>query len=189
MAASGELTLLVGALPEDLTRAQPVLDAVSKQTIHFGAVGAGTVYKLMINLQGAIQIASIAEGMAIAERAGLGLSTVADAIASGQAASPQVVRNARRIVEGDHDRNVLFTPQLRLKDVDYALRLARKLGVDAPFGAVARDAYAKLCELGYGHSNESTMIEVARAGSGEPVSGVDRQYTTGAARTLHSARD
>lgn len=163
MAAAGELTVLVGAATEDLARAQPVLDAFSKQTIHFGAVGAGTVYKLMINLQGAIQIASIAEGMAIAERAGLNLSTVADAIASGQAASPQVVRTARRVVAGDHDQNVLFTPQLRLKDVDYALRLARKLGIGAPFGAAARDAYARLCELGYAHSNESKIIEVARA--------------------------
>ncbi|WP_116813562.1 NAD(P)-dependent oxidoreductase [Steroidobacter cummioxidans] len=162
MAAAGALTLLVGAAPEDLARAQPVLDAISKQTIHFGAIGAGTVYKLMINLQGAIQIASIAEGMALAERAGLNLSTVAEAIASGQAASPQVVRTARRIVDADHDQNVLFTPQLRLKDVDYALRLARKLNIGTPFGSTAGAAYAKLCERGYAHSNESKIIEVAR---------------------------
>jgi len=162
MAAAGALTLLVGAVPEELARAQPVLDAFSKQTIHFGAIGAGTVYKLMINLQGAIQIASIAEGMALAERAGLNLSTVAEAIASGQAASPQVVRNARRIVEGDHDQNVQFTPQLRLKDVDYALRLARKLNIGTPFGSTAGAAYAKLCERGCAHSNESKIIDVAR---------------------------
>jgi 3-hydroxyisobutyrate dehydrogenase len=163
MAAAGALTLLVGAAPEDLARAQPVLDAISKQTIHFGAIGTGTVYKLMINLQGAIQIAAVAEGMALAERAGLNLATVAEAIASGQAASPQVVRTARRIVEGDHDENVLFTPQLRLKDVDYALRLARKLDIGTPFGSTAAAAYAKVCELGHGQSNESSIIEVARA--------------------------
>jgi 3-hydroxyisobutyrate dehydrogenase len=140
-----------------------VLDVISKQTIHFGAVGAGTVYKLMINLQGAIQIASIAEGMALAERAGLNLHTVAETVATGQAGSPQVVRTACRIVAGDHDRNILFTPQLRLKDVDYALRLARKLNIGTPFGTTARAAYAKLCDLGYSHSNESKIIEVARA--------------------------
>jgi 3-hydroxyisobutyrate dehydrogenase len=162
MAAAGELTLLIGAALEDIARARPVLDAFAKQTIHFGPVGAGTVYKLMINLQGAIQIASIAEGMAIAERAGLNLATVADAIASGQAASPQVVRNVRRIVAGDHDQNVLFTPQLRLKDVEYALRLARKLNIGAPFGVAASEAYAKLCALGYADSNESKIIEAAR---------------------------
>jgi 3-hydroxyisobutyrate dehydrogenase len=162
MAAAGELALLIGATTEELARAQPVLDAFSKQTIHFGPIGAGTVYKLMINLQGAIQIAALAEGMALAERAGLNLHTVAEAIASGQAASPQVVRNARRIVEGDHDRNILFTPQLRSKDVDYALRLARKLNIGTPFGIAASEAYAKLCALGYADSNESKIIEVAR---------------------------
>jgi 3-hydroxyisobutyrate dehydrogenase len=167
MAVAGELTLLVGAATADLVRAQPVLDAFSKQTIHFGAVGAGTVYKLMINLQGAIQIAAIAEGMALAERAGLNLHTVADAIAMGQAASPQVVRNARRMVEADHDQKVLFTPQLRLKDVDYALRLARKLNIGAPFGTTAAAAYATLCELGHAHSNESKIIEVARTRAAE----------------------
>jgi 3-hydroxyisobutyrate dehydrogenase len=162
MAAAGDLTLLVGAAADDLERARPVLAAFSKQIIHFGAIGAGTAYKLMINLQGAIQIAAVAEGMAIAERAGLNLQTVADAIASGQAASPQVVRNARRIVAGDHDTNIQFTPQLRSKDVDYALRLARKLGIDARLGDMAGAAYKQLCEMGHGESNESKIIEVAR---------------------------
>jgi 3-hydroxyisobutyrate dehydrogenase len=163
MAAAGDLTLLVGAAAADLDSARAVLGAFSKQIIHFGGTGAGTAYKLMINLQGAIQIAAVAEGMVIAERAGLNLQTVADAIASGQAASPQVVRNARRMVVEDHDTNVLFTPQLRLKDVDYALRLARKLGIDARFGALAAAAYKQLCELGHADSNESKIIEVARA--------------------------
>lgn len=166
-AAAGELTMLVGADPHDLQSAQPLLATFSKQTILFGAVGAGTAYKLMINLLGAIQIASVAEGMAIAERAGLNLHTVAEAIAGGQAASPQVVRNARRIVEGDHDQNVLFTPELRLKDVRYALELATKLGLGTPFGAVARDAYARLSQMGFGQMNESKVIEVARTRSPE----------------------
>jgi len=165
MAAAGELTMLVGATAEDLQAAQPIMAALSKQTFHFGAIGAGTAYKLMINLLGAIQIASVAEGMAIAERAGLNLHSVAEAIATGQAASPQVVRNARRIVEGNHDQDVLFTPELRLKDVRYALQLANKLGLGTPFGAVAREAYAQLNKLGFGQSNESKIIEVARAQS------------------------
>jgi 3-hydroxyisobutyrate dehydrogenase len=163
MAAAGELTLLIGAAEDDLSRAQSVLNAFSKQTMHFGAVGAGTAYKLTINLLGAIQIASVAESMALAERAGLPLETVARAIATGQAASPQVVRTAQRIVAADHDRNILFTPQLRLKDVDYALRLARKLGIGTPFGSLASAAYAQLCDLGHAQSNESKIIEVARA--------------------------
>jgi 3-hydroxyisobutyrate dehydrogenase len=162
MAAAGELTLLVGADAADLEACRPLLAAFSERIIHFGAVGAGTAYKLIVNMLGAVQIASAAESMAIAERAGLDLAVVADALASGQAASPQVVRNTRRMVEGDHDRDVVFTPALRLKDVRYALQLARKLGVGSPFGAVAGDTFSQLLELGQAHTNESKIFEVSR---------------------------
>jgi 3-hydroxyisobutyrate dehydrogenase len=161
-AAAGKLTLLVGAEAADLEAARPLLQSVSDRILHFGAVGAGTSYKLIINLIGAIQIASLAEGMALAEKAGLDLQTVADAITTGQAASPQVVRNVRRIVDDDHDRNVVFTPVLRLKDVDYALQRARELGMRAPFGQVAAEQLQKLIDLGHSRDNESRIIEVAR---------------------------
>lgn len=161
-AAAGTLTLLVGADPADLDAARPLLDVVANRIVHFGAVGSGTAYKLIVNLIGAVQIASLAEGMALAEKAGLDLETVANAIATGQAASPQVVRNARRIVDDDHDRNVLFTPLLRLKDVRYALELAEELGLHAPFGRVAAAQVQQLIDLGYSQLNESKIIEVAR---------------------------
>jgi 3-hydroxyisobutyrate dehydrogenase len=164
-AAAGELTLLVGAAPEDLNAARPLLDALANRVLHFGAVGAGTVYKLVVNLIGSVQIASAAEGLALAERAGLDLEAVVDAIATGQAASPQVVRNTRRMIEGEFARDIVFTPVLRLKDVDYALRLAEKVGIATPFGDAARDAYARLVELGAGAEHEARVIDVARGAS------------------------
>jgi 3-hydroxyisobutyrate dehydrogenase len=161
-AAAGALTLLVGASAGDLQSARPLLDAFSQRIIHFGPVGSGTIYKLMINMIGAVQIASAAEGMALAQSAGLDLSQVADAIAQGQAASPQVVRNVRRMAENNHDRDVVFTPALRLKDVQYALQLAQKLGVGSAFGEVAAMLLRKLCERGDAETNESKIIEVVR---------------------------
>src|ERR1700691_2779705 len=70
-AAGGKLTMLVGAEPADLDAARPYLAPLSTTIRHFGAVGSGTVYKLINNLMGAIQIAGVAEGLAIAEQAGL----------------------------------------------------------------------------------------------------------------------
>jgi 3-hydroxyisobutyrate dehydrogenase len=131
--------------------------------MHFGAVGQGTAYKLMINLMGAVQIAAAAEGVVLAERAGLDLKLVADAIANGQAASPQVVRNVRRFVAGDHGGNATFTSALRLKDIEYALRLADKFGVNCGFGQVAEALYRRLCEQGSTSDNESRVIDVVRA--------------------------
>jgi len=161
-AASGTLTLLVGADPADLDAARPVFASLATRVLHFGGVGQGTVYKLMVNLIGAVQIASAAEGMALAEAAGLDLRLVGDAIGSGQAASPQVVRNVRRFVAGDHSGAVNFTPALRLKDIEYALRLARKLSAPHAFGEVAAGLYRRLCDAGYARDNESRIIDVLR---------------------------
>ena len=162
-AAAGTLTLLVGAAPAALDAARPVFTSLATRVLHFGAVGSGTAYKLMINLVGAVQIASAAEGIAFAERAGLDLRLVADAIASGQAASPQVVRNVRRFVQNDHSTPVNFTPALRLKDIEYALRYARSIGAAGEFGAVAQRLYRKLCDSGFADDNESRIIDVLRA--------------------------
>jgi 3-hydroxyisobutyrate dehydrogenase len=161
-AADGQLTLLVGADADDLAAARPLLDALATRIVHFGPLGAGTAYKLIINLLGAVQIASAAEALALAERAGLDPAAVVDAIATSQAASPQVVRNTRRMIAGDHTHDVVFTPVLRLKDVDYALRLADGFRIGAPFGAVARESFQRLIELGGAEHNESRVIEVAR---------------------------
>ena len=161
-AAAGTLTLLVGASPADLDAARPIFTSLATRVLHFGTVGQGTVYKLMINMIGAVQIASAAEGIVLAERAGLDLKLVVDAVASGQAASPQVVRNVRRFVAGDHAASVNFTPALRLKDIEYALRLARKLGVSGEFGSVAATLYRRLCDDGFGQDNESRIIDAVR---------------------------
>jgi 3-hydroxyisobutyrate dehydrogenase len=160
-AAAGELTLLIGADDADLAAAQFLLRPLAVTWLHFGPVGAGTAYKLIINLMGAVQIAAAAEGMALAERAGLDLDQVARAIASGQAASPQVVRNSRRMANGEHD-DVVFSGRLRRKDADYGVRLADKLGLGAPFGQVALAGLDRLLVAGLGDSNESRIIDVAR---------------------------
>ncbi len=160
-AAAGSLTLLVGAGADDMAAAAPVLAPLSTELLHFGPVGAGTAYKLIVNLMGAVQIAAAAEGMAMAERAGLDLDQVARAVATGQAASPQVVRNTRRMADDDHD-DVVFSGRLRRKDAAYAVALADALGVGAPFGRTALEGLDRLLTAGLGDSNESSIIEVAR---------------------------
>jgi 3-hydroxyisobutyrate dehydrogenase-like beta-hydroxyacid dehydrogenase len=66
------------------------------------------------------------------------------------------------MIDNDHDQNVVFTPALRLKDVEYALQFARGLGIGSPFGQLAAKQLQRLCELGHAGANESKIIEVAR---------------------------
>ena len=164
-AASGKLTLLVGADPADLERAQPYLAPLSTTIRHFGAVGTGTVYKLINNLMGAIQIAGIAEGLAIAEQAGLDMKLVLEAIETGVAASPQVLRHSKRMVARNFS-GATFTAALRHKDAAYAVALAESLLSDVPLmGRAAVEAYARATAHAP-DDDEGKMIEIVSRSKG-----------------------
>jgi 3-hydroxyisobutyrate dehydrogenase len=157
-AAAGKLTLLVGADAADLDKARPYLAPLSTTIRHFGAVGTGTVYKLINNLMGAVQIASLAEGIAIAEQAGLDMKLVAEAMATGAVASPQVIRHSRRMVERDFS-GASFTAALRRKDAAYAMALAETLLPGVPVGRAALAVY----DQAMAHApddDEGKMIEI-----------------------------
>src|SRR6516225_3515926 len=158
-AASGRLTLLVGADAADLEKARPFLEPIGSTIRHFGAVGTGTVYKLINNLMGAIQIAGIAEGLAIAEQAGLDMKLVLEAIESGVAASPQVIRHSRRMAARNF-AGATFTAALRHKDAAYAVALAESLLSSEPvIGRAAVEAYAR-AKAAAPHDDEAKMIEI-----------------------------
>jgi 3-hydroxyisobutyrate dehydrogenase len=158
-AASGKLTLLVGAETADLERARPYLTPLSTTIRHFGAVGTGTVYKLINNLMGATQIASLAEGLAIAEQAGLDMKLVLESIETGVAASPQVIRHSRRMVSRNF-AGASFTAALRHKDATYAVALAESLLSDAPLvGRAVVQAYARTKAYAP-DDDEGRMIEI-----------------------------
>jgi 3-hydroxyisobutyrate dehydrogenase len=167
-AASGKLTLLVGADPADLERARPYLEPLATTIRHFGPVGSGTVYKLINNLMGAIQIAGVAEGLAIAEQAGLDMKLVLEAIETGVAASPQVIRHSRRMVARNF-AGASFTAALRHKDAAYAVALAESLLADAPLlGRAAVAAYDR-AKAYAPDDDEGKMIEIVSRAKGTKV--------------------
>jgi 3-hydroxyisobutyrate dehydrogenase-like beta-hydroxyacid dehydrogenase len=158
-ATAGKLTLLVGAEPADLEQARPYLAPLSTTIRHFGPVGSGTVYKLINNLMGAIQIAGLAEGLAMAEQAGLDMGLVLEAIQSGVAASPQVLRHSKRMVARDF-AGATFTAALRHKDAAYAVALAETLLAETPLlGRAAVEAYAR-AKAQMPDDDEGKMIEI-----------------------------
>ncbi|MBV9564229.1 MAG: NAD(P)-dependent oxidoreductase [Bradyrhizobium sp.] len=158
-AAQGKLNLLVGANAADLEMARPLLDPLATTVRHFGEVGAGTVYKLINNLMGAIQIAGLAEGLAMAERAGLDMKLVLEAVELGVTASPQVLRHARRMVAHDF-AGATFTAALRHKDAAYAVALAEWLLHEAPLMGRAAVASYDRAKAVAPDDDEARMIEL-----------------------------
>jgi 3-hydroxyisobutyrate dehydrogenase-like beta-hydroxyacid dehydrogenase len=158
-AESGKLTLLVGADPADFENARPYLAPLATTIRHFGGVGTGTVYKLINNLMGAIQIAGIAEGLAIAEQAGLDMKLVLEAVETGVAASPQVIRHSRRMTTRDFT-GATFTSALRHKDAAYAVKLAESLLADPPLVGRAAVAAYERAKAHAPDDDEGKMIEI-----------------------------
>lgn len=164
-AAAGKLTSLVGADTADLELARPYLAPLSSTIRHFGAVGSGTVYKLINNLMGAIQIAGIAEGLAIAEQAGLDMKLVLEALETGVAASPQVIRHSKRMVARNFS-GATFTAALRHKDAAYAVALAESLLSAAPImGRAAVEAYDR-AKAYAPDDDEGKLIEIVSRAKG-----------------------
>lgn len=160
-ASAGKLTLLVGADTDNLEAARPFLAPLGETIRHFGAVGAGTVFKLINNLMGAVQIASLAEGLRIAEQAGLDMRLVQQSLASGAVASPQVVRHSARMVARDF-AGASFTAALRHKDASYAIALAESLGLDLTVAGAAVDTYARAA-ADMPDDDEGRLIDIINA--------------------------
>lgn len=161
-AARGELTLLVGGDDEDVARANLYLQPMAREIIVFGPVGAGTAYKLIVNLLGAVEIAATAEAMETARRAGLDLEQVAEALAKGAAGSFHVGRQARIMATESHAENLAFTTDLRRKDTRYGVALSHSLGVASALGDLTLARFDRASALGFGAENESHVLDAVR---------------------------
>ncbi len=160
-AEAGQLKLMVGGDAAAIEQARPALAAVSQQIIHFGPSGAGATMKLINNLMGAVQTAALAEGMALAERAGLDSAQVVALITNGAPGSPIVKSKIGMMVAHSYaDTN--FALRWMHKDATYALRAADELGVPMPTVAAARELYRLARNLGHNDDDFAAVIEALR---------------------------
>ncbi len=160
-ARAGALRVLAGGDAQTLRALAPVLGAFSQEVIHFGPVGAGMSYKLIVNLLGAVQASALAESLTLAEQAGLDLEQVGYAMAKGAVASPHVKYLIDRMVTGNHDE-VYFSARWRHKDAAYALDLAAEHDLDLPTSTVATELYGRALNQGLGEKNSSIVFDVLR---------------------------
>ncbi len=166
VAAAGQLNLFVGVREADLAAVRPLLEPLCKNVFHFGPAGAGTAFKLIYNLMGATQIAALAEGMAVAEAAGIDLHVAAQAFSGGATGSPHIIRHAPIMAEGKQGQAVDFSGRGRLKDSLYGVRLAEKLQRQAVLGKATVYVFEQMVSLGMGTSNDSELIDALRKAAG-----------------------
>jgi 3-hydroxyisobutyrate dehydrogenase len=160
-AASGTISLYVGAEPEVFKAIQPVLQSFSRAQIHFGPPSTGATYKLINNMMAAAQITALGEGMALAEKAGLNMDTVLQAVNEGILASMVVKMKAPNIISRKHDE-ALFALRWMHKDMTYALRIGDELGVPLPVSAEVREMFRMAMQKNLGDLDWAAVGEIVR---------------------------
>lgn len=141
-AAKGALTMMIGGAAQDLADAQPVIDALSAKALHVGESGAGNVAKLINNLLCAAHMVTTAEGLRLAEAAGISAQSALDVLnaASGRSMMSEVHFPTWVMNEGFDSG---FTMALMQKDVRLARKLAEETSADMPLTEKAAQLWAE----------------------------------------------
>jgi len=161
---AGQLTVMVGGDPAVLERARPVLDPLARQVFHVGDLGSGAVMKLTVNaiLHG-LNLA-LAEGLVLAEQAGVARTTAYEVFASSAVAAP-FVQYKRAAFEHPGETPVAFSLDLVHKDLDLILALASRAGAPMEQATTNRRVVEAAVAAGLGDHDLSELATYLREAS------------------------
>jgi 3-hydroxyisobutyrate dehydrogenase-like beta-hydroxyacid dehydrogenase len=156
LAEAGKLTLMVGGEAADLDRARTLLDAVAATIFHLGPLGSGAAMKLAVNtvIFGLNQ--AVAEGLVLAERAGVPRDLAYDVIAASAAGAPYVGYKRAAFLDPDATP-VAFALDLATKDLGLIAELAADLGLRMPQAEIDLDVIRTASAGGRGGLDFSTV--------------------------------
>ena len=158
---AGQLTIMAGGDPAALDRARPALDPLARQVFHIGELGSGAVMKLVVNavLHG-LNLA-LAEGLVLAERAGVARPTAYEVLASSAVAAP-FLHYKREAFEHPGRPPVAFSLELVAKDLELALGLAARAGAPMDQAATNRQVVRAAVAAGLGDRDLSELATYLR---------------------------
>lgn len=159
-AASGELNFIVGGDANTLEKARPVLAAMSKAIVHLGPTGSGSLLKLINNFVCGVQIASLAEALAMIERSGLDRAKALEILTGGAPGSPLVKAVSARMTAPDFTPNFLL--RLMAKDLGYAIAEAGKNSVEMATAKAALSVFQNSVAAGHGEKDIAAVVELFR---------------------------
>jgi 3-hydroxyisobutyrate dehydrogenase-like beta-hydroxyacid dehydrogenase len=165
VAEQGGLVIMLGGTADAYHRAVPVMEVLGRSHHHVGPVGSGARMKLIVNHVLAVNRGSLAEGLVVAEKAGLDLEATLEVLRDSAAYSRAMDLWGDRMVAGDHERP---NARLRQSHKDSKLILEQAVGLGAPADHI-RMVEAALDEgetRGLADKDNSSAIEVIRRRAG-----------------------
>jgi 3-hydroxyisobutyrate dehydrogenase len=159
-AEQGALNFLVGGDVAAAERARPLFAAMGRSQVHVGPVGSGALLKLINNFMCGVQLASLGEAIAMAQRSGLDIRRTADVLAAGSPGSPIVKMVVERMVSRDYTPN--FLVPLMVKDLTYAIETFAAKGIELADARAARQRFIEAAAAGHQGKDIAAVVEPLR---------------------------
>lgn len=155
MAIAGTLSIMTGGEEEVFNIVKPLLECMGNP-VYTGPSGSGDTIKLINNMIGGAMLAIMAEGYALAEKAGIDLNLLFEATRGGFAGSPLYDNKVPKIIARD------FEPGARIavhhKDIVNALAFADRAGMELPVTEQVYRIMHWMVENGYADDDQAAMI-------------------------------
>ena len=149
-AIDGTLSVMVGATPDLFAKIEPLIRHFATEVTNCGGIGAGQVTKILNNMVLFQTVNALAEAAAIARRSGVEPKLLFETLSKGSADS-FALRNhgLKAMIPGEFPERA-FSTEYALKDLSYALDLARDVGLSTPGAELAGSVLQEAIDNGFG---------------------------------------
>lgn len=149
-AESGTLAVMVGASEKVFTRIRPLLAHIGTDITHCGGPGAGQATKLINNMVLFQNVMALAEAVTLARKAGLSPQRLFEALMTGSADSFALRNHGMKALLREEFPERAYSVEYALKDLGYALDLAKETALELRGAQNARAALERAKSAGYG---------------------------------------
>lgn len=156
-AVNGQLTIMCGGDDKAFERALPVMESYAKAVKLMGPSGAGQLTKMVNQICIAGILQGLSEGIHFAQKAGLDVDAVVEAIGKGAAQSWQMDNRASTMGRGEYEFG--FAVDWMRKDLGIALKTAQQVGADLTLAAQVDGYYQDVQVMGGGRWDTSSLLK------------------------------
>ncbi len=156
-AVNGQLTIMCGGDASVYKRAKPIMSAYGKATKHMGPIGAGQLTKMVNQICIAGTLQGLSEALNFAQKAGLDVDEVVQAIGKGAAQSWQMDNRASTMGRGEFEFG--FAVDWMRKDLKIALDEASVNGADMTLTKLVDGYYKDVQDMGGSRWDTSSLIK------------------------------
>lgn len=167
-AASGKLAIWIGGEKDVFEKVSPVLEVMADRARYVGAIGAGTISKLVHNTMATTINHAVSEMMTVGVKAGMEPLELYEAIRSGAMGRMRSFDNVAPRWLNDNLDPPTFALELLHKDVALGVDLARSLNAPAPLATLARDDLAEALNRGWGKRDAQAALVLKQERAGIP---------------------